>query len=59
MGRQLYADLPDAHDTVILDFNKAYNWPCAYTDFATCPIPPPQNRLKLRVEAGEKNYPGH
>ena len=38
----------------IIDFNKAYNPPCAFTEFATCPIPPPQNRLSFRVSAGEK-----
>lgn len=59
MGRQLYTELPDKDNTVLLDFNKAYNWPCVYTDYATCPIPPPQNKLKVRVEAGEKNYPVH
>jgi uncharacterized protein (DUF1684 family) len=58
-GRQLYTDLPDANNTVILDFNKAYNWPCVFTDFATCPIPPRQNRLPIRIEAGEKMYNGH
>jgi uncharacterized protein (DUF1684 family) len=42
--------------TVILDFNKAINPPCAFTAFATCPLPPPQNRLKLAVTAGEKKY---
>ncbi len=41
-----------------LDFNKAYNPPCALNDFATCPLPPLQNHLKLRVEAGEKSYAG-
>jgi uncharacterized protein (DUF1684 family) len=39
---------------VVLDFNRATNPPCAYTDFATCPLPPPDNHLPLRVEAGEK-----
>ena len=43
---------------VILDFNKAYNPPCAFTAFATCPLAPPENRLDLRVMAGEKNYRG-
>ena len=42
-----------------LDFNKAYSPPCAFTDFATCPLPPAQNRLKLPIEAGEKRPPGH
>jgi uncharacterized protein (DUF1684 family) len=54
----MYVPLPvDGH--VQLDFNKAYNPPCALNDFATCPLPPFQNRLKLRVEAGEKTYAGH
>ena len=55
-GRQLYTNLPDSNNTTILDFNKAYNWPCVFTDYATCPIPPRQNRLPIRVEAGEKMY---
>jgi uncharacterized protein (DUF1684 family) len=45
---------PDADGTVILDFNRATNLPCAYTDLATCPLPPPENRLPVAVEAGEK-----
>src|SRR5436190_954580 len=60
-GRFLYIPLPEG-GRAPLDFNKAYNPPCALNDFATCPLPPPQNRLKLRVEAGEKKYaggPGH
>jgi uncharacterized protein len=44
---------------VVVDFNLAYNPPCAFTAFATCPLPPAQNRLALRVEAGEKKYAGH
>jgi uncharacterized protein len=57
-GRFLYA--PMAKDGVTtLDFNKAYNPPCAFTPFATCPLPPPQNRLPIRVEAGEKTYGDH
>jgi uncharacterized protein len=55
-GRYLYSDLPGPDGRVIVDFNRAYNPPCAFTDFATCPLPPPQNRLSLRVEAGEKKY---
>ena len=54
-GRFLYADLPK-DGNVILDFNKAYNPPCAFTPYATCPLPPPQNRLQVRIEAGELNY---
>jgi hypothetical protein len=54
-GRFLYADLPKA-GKVVLDFNKAYSPPCAFTPFATCPLPPPQNWMPVRVEAGERTY---
>lgn len=57
-GRYLYADPPGADGRVTLDFNRAYSPPCAFTRYATCPLPPPQNRLALRVEAGER-YLGH
>lgn len=57
-GRYLYSDMPGPDGKVIVDFNRAYNPPCAFTDFATCPLPPPQNRLALRVEAGEKKVAG-
>ena len=57
-GRFLYADLPKA-EKVVLDFNKAYNPPCAFTAFATCPLPPPQNWMPVRIEAGELNYGKH
>lgn len=53
-GRYLNAVLEG--DEVELDFNRAYNPPCAFTDFATCPLPPRGNRLAARVEAGEKKY---
>jgi hypothetical protein len=56
-GRFVYAPLPEGA-TVDLDFNKAYSPPCAFTAFATCPLPPKQNRLPLRIEAGEL-YAGH
>lgn len=56
-GRFLYADLPGDGDSTILDFNRAYNPPCAFNDFATCPVAAPQNRLAARVEAGEKFDP--
>ena len=56
-GRFLYIPLPQSQRAQ-LDFNKAYNPPCALNDFATCPLPPPQNRLTLRIEAGEKKYAG-
>lgn len=54
-GRFLYVDLPQA-DTLEIDFNEAYNPPCAFTDFATCPLPPEQNRLALAIDAGELTY---
>jgi uncharacterized protein (DUF1684 family) len=54
-ARFLYID-PPKDGKVVLDFNKAYNPPCAFTPFATCPLAPPENRLDLRVTAGEKNY---
>jgi uncharacterized protein (DUF1684 family) len=53
-NRSLQVDAPDADGTVTLDFNRATNLPCAYTDFATCPLPPAENRLPIAVEAGEK-----
>jgi uncharacterized protein len=54
-GRFLYGPL--ARDgRVVIDFNKAYNPPCAFTPYATCPLPPPQNRLPVAVEAGERAY---
>lgn len=56
-GRFLYSAMP-AGGHVVLDFNKAYNPPCAFTPYATCPLPPPENRLAVRIEAGEKKY-GH
>ena len=53
-GRYLYVDPPDASGRMIIDFNKAYSPPCAFTKFATCPLPPRQNRLPFAIEAGEK-----
>jgi hypothetical protein len=58
-GRFLEAKLPDSEYHVILDFNKAYNPPCAFTEFATCPLPPDQNKLPIRVTAGEKKHGDH
>lgn len=55
-GRYLDAPLPDAQDRIVLDFNQAYNPPCAFTPFATCPLPPPGNRLDLAIQAGERDY---
>ena len=57
-GRYLYTDPPDESGRVVVDFNRAYNPPCAFTAYATCPLPPRQNRLPLRVTAGEKRYAG-
>lgn len=55
-GRYLDTDAPGADGHVLVDFNHAYNPPCAFTPFATCPLAPPENRLDLRVEAGERAY---
>ncbi|HEX3556167.1 MAG TPA: DUF1684 domain-containing protein [Thermoanaerobaculia bacterium] len=49
---------PPKDGTVVVDFNTAYNPPCAFTAFATCPLPPAQNKLALAVEAGEKKFTG-
>ena len=54
-GRFLHAPLP-INGKVDLDFNRAYNPPCAFTEFATCPLPPKQNQLPVRIEAGELAY---
>jgi len=56
-GRFLYADMPK-DGKVVLDFNHAYNPPCAFTPYATCPLPPKQNWLTIRVDAGEKAFAG-
>jgi uncharacterized protein (DUF1684 family) len=53
-GRFLYAPLPEG-DRVLLDFNQAFSPPCAFTPYAACPVAPQQNRLAVRVEAGEKS----
>ena len=54
-GRFLYADKP-VNGEAVLDFNKAENPPCAFTPFATCPLPPPGNNLEVEIKAGEKRY---
>ena len=56
-GRFLYADPPQDGRTVV-DFNQAYNPPCAFNAYSTCPLPPPENRLDLTINAGEKKYRG-
>ena len=53
-GRFMYST-PDSTGRIVLDFNKAYNPPCAFTPFATCPMPPRENFLPVKIEAGEKN----
>lgn len=58
-GRFLYTDKPDSSGMVDLDFNKAYNPPCAFTKYATCPLPPKDNYLHLKITAGEKKYGNH
>ena len=58
-GRFLYADPPDSTGYTILDFNRAYNPPCAFSPYATCPRPPRQNDLSIPVPAGEKTYGNH
>ena len=55
-GRFVYAPRPDADGRLQVNFNRAYNPPCAFTLFATCPLPPDQNRLTLAITAGEKAY---
>ncbi len=57
-GRYYYSDVYQDGQEFIIDFNKAYNMPCAFTDYATCTFPPPENHLKVPIEAGEL-YPGH
>ncbi len=57
-GRFLDADKPK-DGFIVLDFNQAYNPPCAYIAYATCPLPPKQNTLAVAIEAGEKKYGNH
>ena len=58
-GRFLSAPRPGPDGKTVVDFNKAYNPPCAFTAYATCPLPPPHNRLSVAVTAGEKRYGEH
>ncbi len=54
-GRYLYADMPvEGSNLTMIDFNKMYNPPCSYSPYTTCQLPPVQNRLDIRIEAGEK-----
>ena len=54
-SRFVDADMPK-DGSIVLDFNEAYNPPCAYNPYTTCPLPPPANRMRVRIEAGEKAY---
>ncbi len=56
-ARFLYAE-PPRDGRVVLDFNRAINPPCAFTPFATCPLPPKENEMPIAVRAGEKDYRG-
>ena len=55
-GRFLYIDPPDQDGRVVVDFNRAYNPPCVFTPYATCPLPWPPNRLDVRITAGERMW---
>ncbi|MDQ1088638.1 DUF1684 domain-containing protein [Siphonobacter sp. SORGH_AS_1065] len=58
-GRFIYVEEPDAEGNTILDFNQAINPPCAFTPYATCPLPLKQNKLAIRIPAGEKRFGDH
>jgi uncharacterized protein len=58
-GRFLYTPAPNSDGAVEVDFNRAYNPPCVFSPFATCPLPWPANRLPIRIEAGERLSEGH
>lgn len=53
-GRYVYIEVPKVDGKVTIDFNRLYNPPCVYSEFTTCPLPPAQNVLPIRIEAGEK-----
>ncbi|MFQ5525923.1 MAG: DUF1684 domain-containing protein, partial [Thermoanaerobaculia bacterium] len=55
-GRFLYSGPVEADGSVVVDFNKAYSPPCVFTPYATCPLPPAENKLAIRIEAGEKTF---
>jgi uncharacterized protein len=56
-GRFLYTEPVGEDGSVVVDFNLAYNPPCVFSPYATCPLPPPENRLPIRIEAGERTFP--
>lgn len=58
-GRYLYVPKPDSTNRVTVDFNRSQNPPCAFTEFATCPLPPRQNIMDLAIRAGEKDFKLH
>jgi hypothetical protein len=58
-GRFLWVNAPDAEGRTFVDFNRSYNPPCVFTEFATCPLPPRQNRLPFPIEVGEKTWSDH
>lgn len=58
-GRYMYVDRDFSTNEIILDFNKAYNPPCVYTSYATCPLPPRQNVLDLAITAGQRDFGKH
>jgi uncharacterized protein (DUF1684 family) len=55
-GRFVYVESPDENGNTYIDFNRAYNPPCVFTPYATCPLPHPENILPFPVTAGEKNW---
>ena len=57
-ARFLYADMPDLNGRTTVDFNQAYNPPCAFNPYTTCPLPPPENQLQVPIEAGGLDYLG-
>ena len=58
-GRYIYVKAPSAEGKTVIDFNQAYNPLCVFTAFATCPLPPKQNKLPIPINAGEKRYSAH
>jgi len=55
-GRMIYIPVPDENGNTFIDFNRAYNPPCAFTPYATCPLPHRENVLPIAIKAGEKNW---
>lgn len=58
-GRFVWIDAEDEDGNIVIDFNQSYNPPCVFSEYATCPLPTPSNRLPIRIEAGELKYGGH